>query len=74
MAAVNNRIQQKINDDVANLPPFHGRPDKDTITLKKLYFKSGSRCKHFKNRRKKTLLDILKTPLNALLLTGSTIG
>ena len=34
--AVNNpnRIQQRINDNIADLPTFYGRPEKDTVTLK----------------------------------------
>ena len=33
-----NRIQQRFNDNIADLPTFYGRPEKDTVTLK--YFVS----------------------------------
>ena len=36
--AINNHIQQQINDNIADLPLFYGRPEKDTVTLK--YFVS----------------------------------
>ena len=29
-----DRIQQRINDNIADIPIFYGQPDKDTITLK----------------------------------------
>ena len=28
------RIQQRINDNIADIPVFYGQPEKDTITLK----------------------------------------
>ena len=32
--AVEHCIQQQINDNIADLPMFYGRPEKDTLTLK----------------------------------------
>ena len=29
-----NRIQQRINDNIADVPFFYGQPAKDTVTLK----------------------------------------
>ena len=29
-----NRIQQRINDNIADVPIFYGQPAKDTVTLK----------------------------------------
>ena len=38
-----NRIQQRINDNIADLHMFYGRPEKYTVTLK--YFVSS--IEHF---------------------------
>ena len=32
--AAQNRIQQRINDNIVDLPIFYGRPEKDTVMLK----------------------------------------
>ena len=32
--AAQNRIQQRINDNIADVPIFYGQPTKDTVTLK----------------------------------------
>ena len=37
--AAQNRIQQCINDNIADVPYFYGQPAKDTVSLK--FFVSG---------------------------------